>query len=89
MGSPASRTQRLINGMPAGYDDPIILVGAAEAYEARCRKHHEVPIGVSAAAQSIRALNRANMPIYNSVVIAREKLCLTAEFPYNEHIKLT
>lgn len=46
-GSPASRTQRLINGQPAGYDDPIILVGASEAYEARCRKHHEVPKGVS------------------------------------------
>lgn len=46
-GSPASRTQRLINGTPAGYDDPIILVGASEAYEARCRQHHEVPTGVS------------------------------------------
>ncbi|MEK4027704.1 MULTISPECIES: thymidine kinase [Bacillaceae] len=43
-GSPASRTQRLINGQPAGYDDPIILVGAAESYEARCRHHHEVPL---------------------------------------------
>lgn len=48
-GSPASRTQRLINGAPAGYDDPIILVGAAEGYEARCRQHHEVPKGVSIA----------------------------------------
>ncbi|MBS4206808.1 thymidine kinase [Bacillus sp. FJAT-50079] len=46
-GSPASRTQRLINGKPACYDDPIILVGAAEAYEARCRHHHEVPAGVN------------------------------------------
>jgi len=42
-GSPASRTQRLIDGRPASYDDPIILVGASEAYEARCRHHHEVP----------------------------------------------
>jgi thymidine kinase len=42
-GSPASRTQRLINGQPASYDDPIILVGASEAYEPRCRHHHEVP----------------------------------------------
>ncbi|WP_342513245.1 thymidine kinase [Sporosarcina sp. FSL K6-1522] len=50
-GSPSSRTQRLINGTPAGYDDPIILVGAAEAYEPRCRKHHEVPSGVSAIAK--------------------------------------
>lgn len=42
-GSPASRTQRLINGKPASYDDPIILVGASEAYEPRCRHCHEVP----------------------------------------------
>jgi len=42
-GSPASRTQRLIDSKPASYDDPIILVGAQESYEARCRHHHEVP----------------------------------------------
>jgi thymidine kinase len=42
-GATASRTQRLINGLPAQYDDPIILVGASEVYEARCRYHHEVP----------------------------------------------
>ncbi len=42
-GSNASRTQRLINGQPARYTDPVILVGASEVYEARCREHHEVP----------------------------------------------
>lgn len=42
-GEDASRTQRLVNGEPARYDDPIILVGASEAYEARCREHHIVP----------------------------------------------
>ncbi len=42
-GEEASRTQRLVNGKPANYDDPIILVGAQESYEARCRMHHEVP----------------------------------------------
>lgn len=42
-GNPATRTQRLINGKPASYDDPVILVGAKESYEARCRKCHEVP----------------------------------------------
>ncbi len=42
-GEPASRTQRLINGKPAQYDDPVILVGASEVYEARCRLHHKVP----------------------------------------------
>ncbi len=42
-GGPASRTQRLINNEPANYNDPIIKVGAAESYEARCRHCHEVP----------------------------------------------
>lgn len=42
-GAPASRTQRLVNGNPAAYTDPIILIGAQEAYEARCREHHVVP----------------------------------------------
>ena len=42
-GAPASRTQRLIDGKPASFDDPIILVGASETYEARCRHCHEVP----------------------------------------------
>ena len=41
-GDPATRTQRLIDGEPASYDDPIILVGATENYEARCRSCHEV-----------------------------------------------
>ena len=42
-GSPASRTQRLIDGEPASYNDPVILVGASESYEPRCRHHHQVP----------------------------------------------
>lgn len=41
----ATRTQRLVNGQPAHYDDPVILVGAEESYEARCRKHHVVLTG--------------------------------------------
>ncbi len=41
-GGPASRTQRLINGQPAAYDDPIIMVGAEEVYQARCRGCHQV-----------------------------------------------
>ena len=42
-GNPATRTQRLINGRPANYDEPTVLVGAKESYEARCRKCHVVP----------------------------------------------
>ena len=35
-------TQRLIDGRPASRHSPVILVGAAEAYEARCRDCHEL-----------------------------------------------
>ncbi|KAA3645424.1 MAG: thymidine kinase [Chloroflexi bacterium] len=42
-GEDASRTQRLVDGKPARYDDPIVIVGADEMYEARCRKCHAVP----------------------------------------------
>ena len=42
-GHPATRTQRIIDGEPADYDDPIILVSASEKYEARCRHCHQVP----------------------------------------------
>jgi thymidine kinase len=42
-GAPASRTQRLIDGEPAAHDDPVILVGGSESYEARCRHCHQVP----------------------------------------------
>jgi len=41
-GKTATRTQRLVNGKPADYNDPTILIGAKESYEARCRMHHEV-----------------------------------------------
>ena len=41
-GAPATRTQRLIGGRPARASDPVVLVGAAERYEARCRVHHEL-----------------------------------------------
>ncbi|MEM7737440.1 MAG: thymidine kinase [Deinococcota bacterium] len=44
-GHAATRTQRLVNGAPAHYDDPIILVGASESYEPRCRQCHVVPTG--------------------------------------------
>ncbi|ADV68133.1 thymidine kinase [Deinococcus maricopensis] len=41
-GAPATRTQRLIGGQPARFNDPVVMVGAQEAYEARCRVHHEL-----------------------------------------------
>ena len=42
-GEDAARTQRLVDGKPAHYNDPVVIVGASELYEARCREHHEVP----------------------------------------------
>jgi thymidine kinase len=41
--TPATRTQRIIDGKPAHFNDPIILVGASDSYEARCRHCHQVP----------------------------------------------
>ena len=41
-GIPATRTQRIVNGKPARYNDPIVLIGAEESYEARCRSCHKV-----------------------------------------------
>ena len=42
-GAAATRTQRLLDGEPARYDDPVIFVGGSESYEARCRSCHDVP----------------------------------------------
>jgi thymidine kinase len=41
-GAPATRNQRLIDGKPARYDSPQVMVGGAEAYEARCRNCHKI-----------------------------------------------
>lgn len=41
-GKEASRSQRLINGKPAKYDDPVVVIGASESYEARCRHCHKI-----------------------------------------------
>ena len=41
-GIPATRTQRIVDGKPAKYNDPIVLIGAEESYEARCRQCHKV-----------------------------------------------
>lgn len=42
-GGEARLTQRLINGQPAHYKDPVVLVGGLDLYEPRCRDHHQVP----------------------------------------------
>ena len=42
-GEAACRNQRLVDGKPALYESPTILVGGRESYEARCRHCHDVP----------------------------------------------
>lgn len=39
-GSAASHTYRSVEGKPASIHDPIVLIGATEVYEARCRACH-------------------------------------------------
>ncbi len=46
-------------GEPASYNDPVILVGAAESYEPRCRHHHVVP----GAPNSHKQLNVTTKPV--------------------------
>ena len=50
----AVRTQRLVDGEPAAEDSPLVVIGGAASYEARCRHHHQLgaprrqaaPVGV-------------------------------------------
>jgi thymidine kinase len=41
-GLPASKTQRFVDGKPARFDDPVVVIGGSDLYEARCRQHHAV-----------------------------------------------
>ena len=38
----ASRTQRLLDGVPAPADGPLVVIGGAATYQARCRHHHRI-----------------------------------------------
>lgn len=61
-GEPATRTQRLVEGKPASWHDPIVLIGAEESYEARCRRCHTVRNRPSPAlrALGVRAISRCS-----------------------------
>jgi thymidine kinase len=66
-GEPASFTQRLVNGKPAGFSDPVVLVGDRDLYEPRCRLHHLIPekeasavSGMNKGCKNEKARSRAN-----------------------------
>ncbi len=40
----ASRTQRLVDGVPASADEPLVVIGGAATYQARCRHHHRIGV---------------------------------------------
>jgi thymidine kinase len=42
-GDLAGRNQRLVNGRPARWDMPVVMVGGSESYEARCRRCFRIP----------------------------------------------
>lgn len=60
-GAPATRTQRLIDGRPAAWNSPTIMVGGQESYEARCRACHVV-----------READEGQRPLFEAGVGARE-----------------
>jgi thymidine kinase len=62
-GVPGTRTQRLVDGRPAHHDEPIILVGAAEAYEPRCRACHVVP-GRTGGTPAAEPVSRVTLPVF-------------------------
>jgi thymidine kinase len=42
-GELACRNQRLVDGQPAKWDSPVVMVGGSESYEARCRHCFRMP----------------------------------------------
>jgi thymidine kinase len=67
-GAPGTRTQRLIDGRPAHYEDPVIMIGASEAYEPRCRACHVVSGRPSAIPDSAAASGTpgVTLPIFRA-----------------------
>jgi thymidine kinase len=70
-GGPATRNQRLVNGEPAPYEAPVIQVGGQEAYEARCRRCHDVP---SATRDQTSLLDTLGRDAERAVVLTHETL---------------
>jgi thymidine kinase len=70
-GAAASRNQRLVDGEPAPYESPVVQVGGAESYEARCRRCHEVP---SADRDQTTLLGQLHSAMDDAVVLTLDSL---------------
>ncbi|HEX8432634.1 MAG TPA: thymidine kinase [Longimicrobium sp.] len=70
-GNAATRNQRLVDGLPAPYEAPIIQVGGHEDYEARCRRCHEVP---SATRDQTTLLDGLGAGSSHAVILTHESL---------------
>jgi thymidine kinase len=50
----ASRTQRLLDAVPAPSDGPLIVIGGAASYQARCRHHHRIGVPARSEPEPVR-----------------------------------
>jgi thymidine kinase len=50
----ASRTQRLVDGVPAPVDGPLVVIGGAASYQARCRHHHRIGVPARSEPEPVR-----------------------------------
>jgi len=50
----ASRTQRLVDGVPAPVDSPLVVIGGAASYQARCRHHHRIGVPARSEPEPVR-----------------------------------
>lgn len=64
-GEDAWCSQRLINGEPAYYDDPLVVIGAKESYEARSRRYHVVRYRDKEIKEIKIILNNGNLSLEN------------------------
>lgn len=76
-GRPASHTQRLVDGRPAAWDEPTILVGASDHYEARCRNCHQVRKAPPAARKKPVKSHNGKQPV--SPTVSQARLPVTEE----------
>ena len=55
----ATRTQRLVDGMPAPADSPLVVIGGAATYQARCRHHHRIGVPARPEEEAVRVVEES------------------------------